>query len=181
MPHLFEIIQCSFTPISPFHLHRSIPLAYKKRTACSGFSGRHIPESVVGMLRNRWTASSGFSGRHRPDYAGSRFEALHQWYENAKAGTLPAQWNLDDYPLWPAEYGGLTWALGSGAVQHCAPRLGNIDREERHLQRIRDIIESSGLRWTETSKSGLLYQILRRKAPCFSNVDTPQVQGASLT
>jgi len=93
-------------------------------------------------------------------YWGSRFEALHQWYENAKAGTLPAQWNLDDYPLWPAEYGGLTWALGSGAIQHCAPRLGNVDRDERHLQRMRDIIESRGMRWTESSRKGLLYSCL---------------------
>ena len=97
-------------------------------------------------------------------YWGSRFEALHQWYENAKAGTLPAQWNLDDYPLWPAEYGGLTWALGSGAIQHCAPRLGNVDRDQRHLQRIRDIIESTGMRWTENSKSGLLYSYLHEDA-----------------
>ena len=97
-------------------------------------------------------------------YWGSRFEALHQWYENAKAGRLPAQWNLDDYPLWPAEYGGLTWALGSGAIQHCAPRPGNVDRNERHLQRIRHLVEERGMRWTESSRKGLLYSYLYEDA-----------------
>jgi len=93
-------------------------------------------------------------------YWGRRFEALHQWYENAKAGTLPARWNLDDYPLWPAEYAGDTWALGSGAIQHCAPRLGNVVRDKRHFQRIRDINDDRGMRWNESSRNGLLYACL---------------------
>jgi len=72
-------------------------------------------------------------------------------------GTLPAGWDLNDYLLWPREYGGSTWALGSGAIQHCAPRLGNVHRREKYLKRIRELVERRGMRWSENSKKGMLY------------------------
>lgn len=93
-------------------------------------------------------------------YWGSRFEALHRWYKDAKAGTLPCAWNLDDFPLWPSEYGGNTWAQGSGAIQHSAPRLGKVLRKNEHLQIAREIFEHRNTRWTDFSKQGELYSLL---------------------
>ena len=37
-------------------------------------SGRHAPESVVGMNRNWWSACIGIGGRHGPDYANNKDE-----------------------------------------------------------------------------------------------------------
>lgn len=53
---------------------------------------------------------------------GVRFIALRKWYQGFTNDLLPPEWNMDDYPLWPKEYGGPTWMTGSGALQHCAPR-----------------------------------------------------------
>ena len=52
---------------------------------------------------------------------GKRFEAFWQWHQAAEQGCLPA-WDKLTYPLWPAEFGGLTWAEGSGSLQNAGPR-----------------------------------------------------------
>lgn len=53
---------------------------------------------------------------------GPRFEALLRWYRAAQQDALPPAWSRLDYPLWPRDYGGATWAQGSGALADCHPR-----------------------------------------------------------
>lgn len=64
---------------------------------------------------------------------GPRFEAFERWHKMRLAGTLPEDWSRQDYPLWPSDYGGITWETGSGALEHVAPRPPeNITYTERH-------------------------------------------------
>jgi hypothetical protein len=53
---------------------------------------------------------------------GQRFNALWAWHQAARQDRLPADWDLEDYPLWPREYGGENWESGSGAFEHVDPR-----------------------------------------------------------
>jgi hypothetical protein len=52
----------------------------------------------------------------------ARFEGLWQWYLAEKGDRLPKDWDREEYPLWPKEYGGAAWETGSGHLLHCAPR-----------------------------------------------------------
>ena len=52
---------------------------------------------------------------------GKRFEALWQWHQ-ALEQDCPPEWDKLVYPLWPAEFGGATWAEGSGALKDAGPR-----------------------------------------------------------
>ena len=51
-----------------------------------------------------------------------RFAGLWQWYLAVQQKRLPENWDKEEYPLWPREYGGTTWETGSGHLLHCAPR-----------------------------------------------------------
>ena len=50
----------------------------------------------------------------------ARFEALWKWHKAVEDHSLSA-WDKAEYPLWPGQYGGHTWALGSGAWEHADP------------------------------------------------------------
>ena len=52
---------------------------------------------------------------------GKRFEGLWQWHRAFEQNNLPA-WDRLTHPLWPMEYGGETWAAGSGALEYAVPR-----------------------------------------------------------
>ena len=93
-------------------------------------------------------------------YWGPRFAALNHWYQSVTTNTIPTDWDREDYPLWPMEYGGATWGEGSGAIQHCAPRLGKIARKPEHLEIMREVLRHRGTRWTEFSKKGELFSLL---------------------
>lgn len=94
-------------------------------------------------------------------YWGSRFDAFHQWVENARSDTLPPKWDLDDYPLWPAAYGGITWAKGSGDIRHCAARLGKVVRKKAHIRILHDALKVRSFRPNRLPKDGEFYALLR--------------------
>ena len=54
---------------------------------------------------------------------GARFEAFVRWHLAVSTHMLPVGWDKGENPLWPAEFGGLTWASGSGALAHSEPRM----------------------------------------------------------
>jgi hypothetical protein len=58
---------------------------------------------------------------------GVRFRALQRWHQAYCSGTLPVDWDRENFPLWPREYAGNTWESGSGALENCAPAFGNPD------------------------------------------------------
>lgn len=63
---------------------------------------------------------------------GMRFEALWQWHRAWQENTLPP-WDRYEHPLWPCEFGGDTWADGSGAVMDASPRPPKgVRRLKRH-------------------------------------------------
>jgi len=63
-----------------------------------------------------------------------RFEALHRWYIAVQENQLPQNWNKADYPLWPKEFGGLTWGEGSGSFICSEPRSARgIKRRQIHF------------------------------------------------
>jgi hypothetical protein len=95
-------------------------------------------------------------------YWGYRFEAFSKWLSGVKNDQLPAEcWNLDDFPLWPREYGGDTWAKGSGAVQHCFPHSGRVVRAPHHVDRLRRIMLEGQFRPGRMQR-GQLYNLLQR-------------------
>lgn len=56
---------------------------------------------------------------------GPRFEALERWLwaiQGKGAYRLPRNWDKAQNPLWPEEFGGDTWAKGSGNLINCVPR-----------------------------------------------------------
>jgi hypothetical protein len=53
---------------------------------------------------------------------GPRFEAFCRWHVSVLEGRLPTDWNRQEYPLWPPQFGGTTWGTGSGALEHSHPR-----------------------------------------------------------
>ncbi|GAB4577523.1 MAG: hypothetical protein Fur0022_02540 [Anaerolineales bacterium] len=73
---------------------------------------------------------------------GVRFEAFHRWHRSMIAGSLPADWNKEHFPLWPAEYGGSTWEAGSGAFEHADPRPPKgVCRTKEHLAGMRQALK----------------------------------------
>jgi hypothetical protein len=95
-------------------------------------------------------------------YWGYRFEALNKWFSQAKQNQLPSTcWNLDDYPLWPKDFGGATWARGSGAVQHCLPHLGKVLRGPQHVDLLRRVMREGEFRPGRMQR-GQLYSLLHR-------------------
>jgi len=65
MPEQVKIIQRRLLVLN----QRVLENAERRWSSYVGISGRHAPESVVGMRRNRWSACIGIGGRHGPDYA----------------------------------------------------------------------------------------------------------------
>ena len=94
-------------------------------------------------------------------YWGSRFEALHRWFEETRSNSLPADWNMEAYPLWPENYGGNTWAAGSGGILHCAPRLGKVQRKMEHIQILEEALRHRGFRPHRLSPEGELHSVLQ--------------------
>jgi hypothetical protein len=64
----------------------------------------------------------------------ARFEALHRWYLAYQHHWLPDRWSKHEYPLWPYEYGGDTWAEGSGSFIFSDPQPPHekIKRKREH-------------------------------------------------
>ena len=93
---------------------------------------------------------------------GSRFSAFCQWYIHFEEGTLPENWDLNDYPLWPMEYGGDTWGSGSGAIKHCAStyEYALVERTAEHLEQARAVFKKYGMRWKGMSRQGKLFALL---------------------
>jgi hypothetical protein len=48
--------------------------------------------------------------------------AFDLWHRARVEDRIPAAWDPGRDPLWPAEYGGETWARGSGSVRCAEPR-----------------------------------------------------------
>lgn len=78
----------------------------------------HVPLCKRCAYRMGWTAKD---LRHELGCMvwGLRFESFFAWQAGWGRGTA---WDLDQYPLWPEVCGGPTWAAGSGALVHAAPR-----------------------------------------------------------
>jgi ribosomal protein L40E len=94
------------------------------------------PENHIPLCR-RCVARSAFQTRNaRFDLAhalwGLRFEALEAWHRAYRAGVIPPEWDPGCDPLWPAAYGGETWASGSGHVRCAEPRpFYGVDRTRK--------------------------------------------------
>ncbi len=84
------------------------------------------PENAV-PLCNKCAARLDWNKREtvRTDAAwglwGLRYEALWQWHRAWLENKLPP-WDRCEHPLWPQEYGGSSWADGSGTVRDSNPR-----------------------------------------------------------
>ena len=52
---------------------------------------------------------------------GLRFEAFWRWHRAQHDGHLPGDWQRQEYPLWPRQYGGETWETGSGSLANADP------------------------------------------------------------
>lgn len=64
---------------------------------------------------------------------GARFEAFFRWHQAFTQRTLPPDWDRGINPLWPAEFGGQTWAAGSGSLDCADPRMHyGVLRSTRH-------------------------------------------------
>ncbi len=53
---------------------------------------------------------------------GPRFEAFLRWHNGVLEDSLPQDWDCQEYPLWPRQFGGATWGTGSGSIEHAYPR-----------------------------------------------------------
>lgn len=72
---------------------------------------------------------------------GARFEAFYCWHQGFVHGTLPSDWDRGLHPLWPAEYGGQTWATGSGALECADPRMFfGVSRSAQHRTSLEAIL-----------------------------------------
>ncbi len=68
---------------------------------------------------------------------GARFEAFYRWHKAFTGGLLPENWDRSLYPLWPAEFGGATWAAGSGALEDSEPQMFyGVSRSRCHMNRL---------------------------------------------
>jgi hypothetical protein len=73
---------------------------------------------------------------------GKRFEALKHWHNNLENDCL-REWDKLSFPLWPEEYGGITWASGSGSLQHAEPRgPKGVYRTEAQVQALKETLFS---------------------------------------
>jgi hypothetical protein len=73
---------------------------------------------------------------------GKRFEAFWHWHENLENRCLH-EWDKLAFPLWPEEYGGITWASGSGALKHAEPRgPKGVYRTEAQIQTLKQALFS---------------------------------------
>jgi len=95
------------------------------------------PENAV-PLCNKCAARLDWNKREtvRTDAAwglwGLRYEALWQWHRAWLENKLPP-WDRCEHPLWPQEYGGSSWADGSGTVKDSSPRPPKgVRRLKRH-------------------------------------------------
>jgi len=95
------------------------------------------PENAV-PLCNKCAARLDWNKREtvRTDAAwglwGLRYEALWQWHWAWLENKLPP-WDRCEHPLWPQEYGGSSWADGSGTVRDSSPRPPKgVRRLKRH-------------------------------------------------
>ncbi len=73
---------------------------------------------------------------------GKRFEALWQWHLAWQKNKLPT-WDRCEHPLWPLEYGGASWADGSGAVRDADPRTPKgVRRLKRHQDALARVLSA---------------------------------------
>jgi len=80
----------------------AVPLCFK---CVDGLKWNHRHDLKLDLCWGLWAA---------------RFEALWKWHMAVEDHSL-SDWNKAEYPLWPSQYGGHTWALGSGAWEHADP------------------------------------------------------------
>ncbi len=87
---------------------------------------------------------------------GPRFEALWQWHRAIRTKRLPDQWDMFVHPLWPQEYGGVTWQTGSGALACAEPRPPQeVVRSEQHLQALKRALYSKPFRGRQPGEAPL--------------------------
>ncbi len=86
---------------------------------------------------------------------GPRFEAFWQWHKARLENRLP-EWDPYKHPLWPPEYGGLTWETGSGGLKDAEPRPPhNVARQEQHLAALRRALFSKRFRGRQPGEAPL--------------------------
>lgn len=83
---------------------------------------------------------------------GPRFEALWRWHQAVTHDQLPQSWNVIAYPLWPRQYGGRTWASGSGERRYADLRMPkNLRRTEIHREALSRALSSRAKYTSATS------------------------------
>jgi len=86
---------------------------------------------------------------------GPRFEAFWQWHRAMKNNHLP-EWDQCTHPLWPREFGGITWESGSGALKDAVPRPPHgVNRSEQHIEAFRRVLYSKCFRGRQPGESPL--------------------------
>jgi hypothetical protein len=86
---------------------------------------------------------------------GPRFEAFWQWHRAMKNNHLP-QWDPCVHPLWPPEFGGVTWESGSGALSHAEPRPPrDVQRSEQHMEALHRALYSKRFRGRQPGEAPL--------------------------
>jgi hypothetical protein len=84
------------------------------------------PENAVPLCKRcayrlEWSRREGL----RVDLAwglwGPRFEAFRTWHSARQQGRFPRDWDRETHPLWPLQFGGEAWEIGSGATVHAEP------------------------------------------------------------
>ena len=129
----------------------SIPLCNK----CAYRLSHRKHDSLLDMVWGLW---------------GPRFEAFWQWHQAVTQGHIPSDWDRQTYPLWPRQYGGETWAAGSGAWQHADPQgPKNVSRNETHWEalaralapvgKVRHLVTSPPLTLAELEETGVFPQV----------------------
>lgn len=93
---------------------------------------------------------------------GPRFEALVAWQEGWKNGTLPADWDRLDYPLWPPQYGGNDWAHGCGCADDAPAGLPQgVVHTAEHWQALRQGIMGIDSTWRSALADPAVYSVPR--------------------
>jgi hypothetical protein len=108
------------------------------------------PENHISLCR-RCAAWLGWAERTelRVDLAqslwGRRFDSFTAWCQAVKERDLPADWDRESHPLWPASFGGETWEAGSGAFAHTDPHPPDgVCRAASHLAALLRILNGKG-------------------------------------
>ena len=87
---------------------------------------------------------------------GPRFEAFWRWHRALKNRRLPGDWDMCIHPLWPQEYGGISWETGSGALAHAVPHPPrDVLRNEQHLQTLKQALYSKPFRGRQPGEAPL--------------------------